>query len=61
MPVPRMMLGCPVGMMFHMLLMIPMLHPCQSSVAYIGPGKRVEQQTQQQGQQNLFHTPTTFL
>jgi hypothetical protein len=61
MAVPGMMLGCPVGVMFHMLLMIPTLHRCQSSVAHIGPGKRAEQRTQHQGQQNLFHTPTAFL
>lgn len=61
MPVPRVMFGCPVGVMFHMLLMISMLRRCQSSVAHIGPGKRVEQQTRHQGQEDLFHTPTTFL
>jgi hypothetical protein len=50
-----------VGLVFGVLMMIPVLHPTQRGIGYAGQGKHAQHAARHQGQKNLFHTPTTFL
>jgi hypothetical protein len=50
-----------VGLVFGMLMMIPVLHRSQRGIGYAGQGKHAQQAARHQRQKNLFHTPTTFL
>jgi hypothetical protein len=59
--VADMVLSGVVGLVFGMLMSIPVLHGSQRGVAYSGQGKYAEHAARHQGQKYLFHTPTTFL
>jgi len=57
----RVVVLCPVGVTVGMVMPTAVLHRFQPREAYVSQGQGSEPANHNQGEENLFHAPTTFL